>query len=351
MQATIVNSEQCSKNFYLSTLKTEEKKPENAKDTEFQENFQINDQSEFAYSCMSLPSERKASYDSMSVSASQAETMSQTSESSFFLSYKNANSHTLTSNEVAQAEKNQGKNIPFFHGVKEYYQKLMPEKFTEYTKTKNYMHKSIYLNKFNRTDSFYKNKREENIPLMNYYYFPMIYYPFNSFFFNHFPNVIINNNFNNNRIKLENIKEIIQKKIEVKKEEVKETENKKEEDKKPEDKKLEDKKSEEDEIQKDEKDEEKKEVKFEEEGENHNLNTNIRHIKYNKQYNYKREQYNHYKKSHYNNQRYFNNRQYNRYTYYNDKDTFQGERNNYYYNNYYKRRYQKPFENKFYSYK
>ena len=346
MQATIVNSEQCSKNFYLSTLKTEEKKQENAKDTEFQENFQINEQSEFSYSCMSLPSERKASYDSMSVSASQAETMSQTSESSFFLSYKNANSHILTSNEGAQVEKSQEKKIPFFHGVKEYYQKLMPEKFSEYTKTKNYMHKSIYLNKFNRTDRFYKNKREENIPLMNYYYFPMIYYPINSFFFNHFPNVIINNNFNNNTIKLENIKEIIKKKTEVKKEEVKETEDKKKEDKKPEEKNLEDKKSEE-EIQKDE---EKKEEKIEE-GENHNLNTNIRHIKYNKQYNYKKEQYNHYKKSHYNNQRYYNNRQYNRYSYYNDKDTYQGERNNYYYNNYYKRRYQKPFENNFYSYK
>ena len=341
METKIENFEQ--NNIFSKKNEIEEINPENAKDLEIQENSQIIEQSEFAYSCMSLPNEGKVSYDSGSVCASQAETLSQTSESSFFLPYKTPNSHIISSNEIPQIEKNPKKNIPFFHGITEYFQKIMPERFIDYTKTKNYLHKSAYLNKFNMTDTSSRRKNEENIPLLNYIYFPMVYCPINSFFFNQFPNVIINNNFNNTRSKMEIIKEIIRRKNEEKA-------NKKREEEKSEDKKEEDKKAEVKEIEKDEENEEKNEEQIEEDKET--VNTNIRYNTYNKQYNYKKEQYYHYKKYYYNNQRYnhnYSNKQYNKYSYYNDNDTYRGE--SYNYNNYYKRRYQRPFENKFYSYK
>ena len=285
----------------------------------------ISDQTEFK-SCPSLLAERKISNDSLSVCASQAETLSQTSESSVFISYSNAN--------FQQNEKKDEDNIPFYYGVKEYFLKTNPEKFTEYTTTKNYIHKNIYFKSKPKTEYY----RQENISINNYYYFPIVYCPMNSFYFDHFSKVIIKN-YNNNKETKENDKV-----------------NKKEKNN--------------DETQETSKD--KKEVNFvekkEEEKKEGQMVENSESLKeedsqnkrvfnsYNNSYNNHRKThyYNTNKKAYYNNQRYTksNNRYYNKYSNYNYSDNYyQEERTIYYNNSNYKRRHQKPFENKFYYYK
>ena len=339
-----------------------EERPNNleffSKDKEFQEISPKIDQKDFSQSSPSLPTERKASYDSESICPSQAETLSQTSESSFFFSYANANSQALSTNDIIQIEKKTEKQISFFHGAEEHFYKLMPEKFIDYTNTKNYIHKKNYFKKNTTSNHGIKNRKQniiyEDIQMSNYFYFPVVYYPYpiNSFYFNSFPNININN-YNNNKTQKENTTETPkdknsdEKKIEI---------NAQKEEKNEEKAKINE--------PKDDKSEEKNEVGKEEEiGEEKEDNIEVFNSKrkqkyYNNtnKYNYRNSQDYNYKKPYNNKQRYYknyNNRQYNRNTnYYYDNENFQDERNNYYYNNNYnKRRYQKPFENRFYNYK
>ena len=295
------------------------------KEGELPEISLISDQTELK-SCPCLLSETKISNDSLSICASQAETLSQTSESSVFISYSNAN--------FQQNEKKDEDNIPFYYGVKEYFLKTNPEKFTEYTTTKNYIHKNIYFKPKPKAEYY----NQENISINNYYYFPIVYCPMNSFYFNHFSKVIIKN-YNNNKTIKENDK--VNEK-ENNGDAAKETSKDKEEvnfvEKKEEQKKEEQMEENSESLK--EKDSQNKKV----------FNT------YNNSYNNRKTHYynNNNKKAYYNNQRYTknNNRYYNKYSNNNYSDNYYQEgRTSYYNNSSYKRRYQKPFENKFYYYK
>jgi hypothetical protein len=340
-----------------------EERPNNleffSKDKEFQEISPKIDQKDFTQSSPSLPTERKASYDSESICPSQAETLSQTSESSFFFSYANANSQALSANDIIQIEKKTEKQISFFHGAEEHFYKLMPEKFIDYTNTKNYIHKKNYFKKNTTSNHGIKNRKQniiyEDIQMSNYFYFPVVYYPYpiNSFYFNSFPNININDCNNNKTPKENNTEAPKDKNSDEKKIEI----NAQKEEKNEEKAKINE--------PKDDKSEEKKEFGKEEEiGEEKEDNIEVFNSKrkqkyYNNtnKYNYRNSQDYNYKNSYNNKQRYYknyNNRQYNKNTnyYYYDNENFQDERNNYYYNNNYnKRRYQKPFENRFYNYK
>ena len=316
-------SQKCQQNEENKT-----KKPQNdSKEKEFPEIFQISDQMEFSHSNNVLPTERKSSHDSISICASQAETLSQTSESSFFLSYTSHNSQPTSSNELIQLEKKSNENIPFYHGIEEYFQNLMPERFIDYTKTKNYIHKNIYLKKYVRKYSETKNTKSnmsyEDIPIKNCFYFPVYYCPMNSFYFNNFSKVIINNY--NNEPKKENNK--LSKNREEENEGIK-TDKKK-----------------------DEKNEEQKEEEKMEKIEILTPKRNKEKSSNNTYYNSRRYQ-DYKKKTYYNNNQKYN-RHYNKYSnYYYDNEYYQEGRPSYYYNNtFYKRRNQNPFENKFYFYK
>ena len=361
METKIDNFEIKVININKNNIKNEEKTNELeffSKDKEFQEISPKIDQKVFFPTSPSLPTERKASYDSESLCPSQAETLSQTSESSFFFSYANANSQplSLNVNDIIQIEKRTEKEISFFNGAEEYFYKLMPEKFTDYTNTKNYIHKKncLILKKNSLLNHVIKNKKQniihEEIPVDNYFYFPVIYYPYpiNSFYFNSFSNVTINN-YKNNKTQKENNIEIpknnnnIEKEIKI---DIGKEEKKKD--------KINEHKEE---LQNEEKKEENKEgKKGDEKDECIEILSSKKQKYYNtNKFNYWNNQDYNYKKSYNKNQRYYQNynRHYSKYSnYYYDNENFQnGRNNNYYNNNYHKRRYQKPFENKYYNYK
>lgn len=291
------------------------------KEGELPEISLISDQTEFK-SCPSLLPETKISNDSLSICASQAETLSQTSESSVFISYSNVN--------FQQNEKKDEDNIPFYYGVKEYFLKTNPEKFTEYTTTKNYIHKNIYFKPKPRTEYY----SQENFSINNYFCFPIVYCPMNSFYFNHFSKVIIKN-YNNNKATKENDKA-----------------NEKE---KNNDEAQETSKDKKEVNFVGKKEEEKKEEQMEESNESLKEKDSQNRIVFNSYNNHRKTHYyNTNKKAYYNNQRYTksNNRYYNKYSNYFYSDNYYQEgRTSYYNNSNYKRRYQKPFENKFYYYK
>ena len=328
-----------------------------SKDKEFQEISPKMDKKDFSQLSPSLPTERKTSYDSESICHSQAETLSQTSESSFFISYANTNSQPFSANDIIQIEKKAEKEISFYHGAEEYFYKLMPEKFIDYTNTKNYIHKKNYLKKNSVFGYGIKNRKQniihEDISMSNYFYFPVVYYPYpiNSFYFNSFSNININN-YNNNKNQNENGAEIQKDKNNDEKE-IKtdiEKEEKKEE-KIQVNEPLKDKNEEKEQVEKEDDKEDAKEENIE------ILNSKKKQKYYNNinRFNYRSSQDYNYKKSYNKNQRYYQNynRQSYKYTnYYYDNENFQdGRNNNYYNNNFHKRRYQKPFENKFYCYK
>ena len=307
---------------------------------ESDENHKIMEQFESSQSCPFISNERKKSYDSISVGVSQADTLSQTSESSFFLSYTTPNSQQISINESTQIEI-KDKDIPFYFGIEEYFKKIMPNKFIDYTQTKNYIHKNSYLQKNNFRESGLKIQKENinqgNIQLQNYFYFPLVYYPINNFFFNHYSNAFSNNTKNNTKNIVKNDKEI-QKDKKENEDEIKNNTSK-----------IEDNEQ----LQYDKKDEI-------ENGKNEQISNSFRKERknFNKNYNYKRNK--DCKNGIYYNKRYNNNnnnyqRQYNnKYSnyYYNENDYYQEERTYYYNNNnYHKKKHQKPFENKFFGYK
>jgi len=196
------------------------------------ENLEVSklfEQSELIKSYPSFIKERKISNDSISICGSQAETLSQTSESSFFLSLTNQNKsfQLNSSNEIIQNEKKLEKNIPFYHGFEEYFLKLMPDKFSEYKNSKNFLPKNYFYKKGNNdedtnedTNSNQKNNnysrirnkekgqsQSQNIlQFTNCFYLPCfrIYCPINAYYINNFSTVIINNNNNNNNNNVNN---------------------------------------------------------------------------------------------------------------------------------------------------
>ena len=331
------------------------------------ENLEVSklfEQSELIKSYPSFIKERKISNDSISICGSQAETLSQTSESSFFLSLTNQNKsfQLNSSNEIIQNEKKLEKNIPFYHGFEEYFLKLMPDKFSEYKNSKNFLPKNYFYKKGNNDEDTNSNPKNNNysrirnkekgqsqsqniLQFTNCFYLPCfrIYCPINAYYINNFSTVIINNNNNNNNNNNINNKEENYEKenLKEKKEESNEHENKKLQNEKIE------KENEKEELAQDQdKGQEKKSF----------LNSYKKHYNYpnyayTQKYNYKRnlnQEYN-YNSQKYNNQKYYN-RKYNKFSDYYSENDFQKERNSYYNNNYYKRRHHNIYENRFYKY-
>ena len=86
-------------------------------DEEFSE---IKERTEIVQAYYYSPKERKASNDTLSMNGSQAETLSQTSESSFFLSFTNSNKSQLNSSkENIQVENKQNVDVPYYFGLEE----------------------------------------------------------------------------------------------------------------------------------------------------------------------------------------------------------------------------------------
>ena len=333
----------------LEGQKREEKPTENylkkSNEIESDENSKNIDQIESSQSCPFISNGRKTSYDSLSICASQADTLSQTSESSFFLSYSTPNTQQIPTNEII-IDKKTDEETSFYSGVEEYFKNLMPEKFTEYTHTKNYINKNSYLKSWNKRDNGLKIKKDntiiqENIQMQNYFYFPVIYYPINDFYFNQLPFTLTHQTKKTTK-KVKNDK-LFKKDKKQNEDEVK---NKTQ--------KVQHKENKEHKYEK--KDEKKDEIEIEkisisnkEDGKNNNSF-------FNKNNNYKRNKDSNYKKTSYYNKKYNQNyqRQYsNKYSnyYYNDNDIYEEEKTYHYNNNYHKKRYQRPFENKFYGYK
>ena len=352
-----------------------EKKLELSEELPSVETSQIIDSSEIDQSCPFSPYERKISHDSTSICGSQVETLSQTSESSFFISYTSHNSQMTSSNDMTQIGENRDS---FFAGVEEYFQKIMPEKFKSYTNTRNYLHKSTFLkkkvSKINKTGTGVDNYANNTI-MNNYFYYPIMYCPINAFYLNNIPNFInINNNSNNN---FQNQKEKNKKISNSTKSNEKEINNVEQKLKK------EDKDNKKDECEYEDKDKAIKEdnnaqkenekgedeinpeinvIKTQERHQNYynyrnNYNSNNNRSKW-QDHNYRRNNY----KSNYNNSKAYvqnYNRKYNNFVnnyysnnYYDINQDVQGERTRFYNNNYHqKRRYQKPYENKFSKYK
>ena len=321
-------------------------------DEEFSE---VKERTEIVQTFYYSPKERKASNDTLSISGSQAETLSQTSESSFFLSFTNSNKSQLNcSKENIQVENKLNVDVPYYFGLEEYYQKIMPEKFIEYKKTKNYLPKfSKAIKKEESSSTLEQSKSKEmsqnsiQFQYRNYFPFPYygIFYQVNPLMFNHFSKTIINNQYYKNKNKN---KKIIKNnsndgkaidKIEDKQE------NKKD------DKKVNDKKD-----NKNEEGNEQIEKKAQKQQKQYSKNTNkIQHTS-NKN-NYKRttdKEYNNQRNSNYNNYngqyrknyKKNNNYKYNHYNYYDYNDNYQNERS-FYNNNYHKRRNYNMYENKF----
>lgn len=138
--------------------------------------------------------EMKKSHDSISIDdGSQIDTLSQTSDSSIPLSNKREKK-----NSVNKGFRFERKYISFYFGYEEYYRQLMPEKFNEYKKSKNYLSKNSCL-KINEQNN-YLNYANEYI---NYFHYSD-YTHFNNYIYeNGFPFYICNSNYN----KEEEIKE------------------------------------------------------------------------------------------------------------------------------------------------
>jgi hypothetical protein len=322
-------------------------------DDEFSE---IKERTEIVQTFYYSPKERKASNDTLSINGSQAETLSQTSESSFFLSFTNSNKSQLNSSkENIQVENKQNVDVPYYFGLEEYYQKIMPEKFTEYKKTKNYLPKfSKAIKNEESFNTLEQNKSKEmsqnsmQFQCRNYFPFPYygLFYQVNPLMFNHFSKTFINNQYCKGKNKNKKI-------IKKNSDEVKQIKEDKIEDKK--ENKTNDKK----EDKKDNKNEEKIEqieAKVQKQQKQYSKNTNKAQYTSNKN-NYKRntdKEYNNQRNSNYNN---YNgqykknykknyNYKYNHYNYYDYNDNYQNERS-FYNNNYHKRRNYNMYENEF----
>ena len=157
----------------------------------------------------SIIEEIKKSHDSISIDGgSQSDSLSQTSDSSIPLSNKKRINKCLGFGNIY---------ISFYLGYEEYYKQLMPEKFVEYKKSKNYLSKNSCLKKIEQNN--YLNYTNEYI---NYFHYSDYAHFSTKTYENGIPFYISNTNFNkeeNNKIEKGEI-------IEVKElKEIKEKEN------------------------------------------------------------------------------------------------------------------------------
>ena len=131
--------------------------------------------------------EIKKSHDSISIDdGSQVDTLSQTSDSSIPLSNKREKKNSVNKGFLFE-----GKLISFYLGYEEYYRQLMPEKFSEYQKSKNYLSKNSYLKKIEQNNYF--NYTNEYI---NYFHYSDIAHFNTNTYENGFPFYIYKSNFN-----------------------------------------------------------------------------------------------------------------------------------------------------------
>jgi len=167
--------------------------------------------------------ELKKSNDSILIDgSSQSDTLSQTSDSSMPISNKIEKKNSI--NKGFGFEKNY---VPFYLGYEDYYKKLMPEKFIEYKKSRNYLSKNSCLKKIEPN-----NYINYTIQYINYFHYSD-YALFNTKTYeNGFPFYIYNNNYNkedNNKIDKEEIMVIKGKENEDNKDKNKQINNRKEE--------------------------------------------------------------------------------------------------------------------------
>ena len=164
--------------------------------------------------------ESKKSSDSTSyISISQNENLSQTSESSLF------NSYTFNSKLIIQKDSssiNDEEKLNYFYGIESYFYKIMPDKFNDYKKTKNYLPKKrISMNLDETKEIIQKDEENKNVLENNKNYqinherFHMgknlnyitqensFLYNYNTFYFNN-PFLKINNNDTNQEKNIEN---------------------------------------------------------------------------------------------------------------------------------------------------
>lgn len=146
---------------------------------------------------MSL-TDRERSSDSTSISLSQIESLSQSSESSKFIPFT-YNSQEINSNDINKKDLLQEEIIiNYFKETENYFCKIMPESFSEYKKSKNYFLKSEFKEKEKIEQKTIENKTENeeykieenkfnnshNLTLNNLYY-PVYLFQYNSYYNNY----------------------------------------------------------------------------------------------------------------------------------------------------------------------
>lgn len=107
------------------------------------EEFEVKDNQKIQFKNQNLSltsfSDRKKSSDSTSISMSQTENLSQTSESS--LTLQNTNNSKIIKNGIKKKDSVQEDQTDYYFGIENYFYKIMPQKFCEYKKSKNYLPK------------------------------------------------------------------------------------------------------------------------------------------------------------------------------------------------------------------
>ena len=176
--------------------------------------------------------DRKKSSDSTSISLSNEENITQASEISLLCPY--ANNAINQNNNINITNSNDGcqEKLNYFYGIEKYFFNVMPDKFSEYKKSKNYLPKNN--NNINEEDikeleneavdenniQMVDNKFNNNC-IANDNFYPIFgnifYYTYNNLYFNYQNQNIRNNNDNTNNYS--NINKIIYQETKEKKKE------------------------------------------------------------------------------------------------------------------------------------
>ena len=169
---------QSSKGFRFISLDNKTQNDINKLNRDKKENYEFS-----FFNCEEI----KKSHDSISIDeGSQVDTLSQTSDSSIPLSNKREKKNSVNKGFLFE-----NKLISFYLGYEEYYRQLMPEKFSEYKKSKNYLSKNSYLKKIEQNNYF--NYTNEYI---NYFHYSDIAHFNTNTYENGFPFYIYKSNFN-----------------------------------------------------------------------------------------------------------------------------------------------------------
>ena len=180
--------------------KTEENTIQNSINKYFSNNNDKENQNKLIKCQFLTLTDRERSSDSTSISLSQIESLSQSSESSKFISLTN-NSQEISSNDINKKDLLQeGIMINFFKEAEEYFFRIMPECFSEYKKSKNYIPKSKFQEKEDIEQKIENQAQKEeykaeenkfnnsnNLSINNFYY-PVYLFQYNSFY-NNYPSL------------------------------------------------------------------------------------------------------------------------------------------------------------------